>query len=46
MLSKLREHGGAALGEIVSIEIDGLGTLTFVYATDPEGNVIEIQNWA
>ena len=37
-------HDGADLGEIVTTEIAGLGTLSFVYMTDPEGNIIEIQN--
>lgn len=44
-LKKLLEHGGSKLGEIVQREIDGVGTLTAVYARDPEGNIIEIQNW-
>lgn len=39
-------HGGAGLGEISTKEIDGVGFLTFVYMTDPEGNIIEIQNWS
>ena len=36
--------GGDVLGEIVSTEIPGAGTITFVYATDPEGNIIELQH--
>ncbi|MBN1294630.1 MAG: VOC family protein [Candidatus Latescibacteria bacterium] len=39
------EHGGGAVGEIVSHEVKGAGLLTFVYATDPEGNIIELQSW-
>jgi glyoxylase I family protein len=38
--------GGSELGDIVQHRVDGVGTLTFVYMTDPEGNVIEIQNWS
>ncbi len=37
--------GGRPLGEIVTTEIAGAGTLTLVYATDPEGNIIELQKW-
>ena len=37
-------HGGADLGQIATAEIAGVGALVFVYMTDPEGNVIEIQN--
>lgn len=38
--------GGGALGELVSVEIPGAGALSFVYATDPEGNVVELQQWS
>lgn len=38
-------HGGSPLGEIVTSEIAGAGTITFTYASDPEGNTIELQNW-
>ncbi len=37
--------GGGAVGEVVSTDIPGVGRITFVYATDPEGNVIELQHW-
>lgn len=37
--------GGGTVGELVSVEIPGTGTITFVYATDPEGNVLELQRW-
>jgi hypothetical protein len=33
------------LGEIVEKDYEGLGRLTAVYARDPEGNILEIQNW-
>jgi lactoylglutathione lyase len=38
-------NGGNQVGEIVSKDIKGLGTITFAYLTDPEGNIIEIQKW-
>jgi predicted enzyme related to lactoylglutathione lyase len=38
--------GGRAVGDIVTHEIRGAGTLTFVYVTDPEGNILELQAWA
>jgi predicted enzyme related to lactoylglutathione lyase len=44
-LEDVRRHGGGAVGEVVSQEIEGVGSLQFVYATDPEGNIIEIQSW-
>lgn len=44
VFQKLLENGGQRIGEAVSKDY-GAGTLTFVYAADPEGNMIEIQNW-
>jgi predicted enzyme related to lactoylglutathione lyase len=38
--------GGGVLGQVVSTEIPGAGTITFAYVTDPEGNIIELQRWA
>jgi predicted enzyme related to lactoylglutathione lyase len=37
--------GGGAVGELVSADIPAAGRLRFMYATDPEGNVIELQQW-
>lgn len=45
VLEKLLAHGGKHYGEIIEKQYEGLGFLTAVYATDPEGNIIEIQNW-
>jgi predicted enzyme related to lactoylglutathione lyase len=39
-------NGGCKLGEISTKEIKGIGVLTFVYITDPEGNIIELLNWS
>jgi len=38
--------GGDCVGELVTVEIADAGTITFVYMTDPEGNIIELQKWA
>jgi catechol 2,3-dioxygenase-like lactoylglutathione lyase family enzyme len=35
--------GGRGVGEVVSQEIPGAGTITFAYVRDPEGNIIELQ---
>lgn len=45
-LKTVRAAGGGAVGELVEIDVPGVGSLTFVYATDPEGNIIELQKWA
>ncbi len=44
-LDMVRQHGGGAVGKVVSREVTGVGVITFVYATDPEGNIIELQSW-
>ncbi|MFH0769969.1 MAG: VOC family protein [Candidatus Peregrinibacteria bacterium] len=36
--------GGKTIGEISQREFKS-GTLTFIYVSDPEGNIIELLNW-
>jgi catechol 2,3-dioxygenase-like lactoylglutathione lyase family enzyme len=45
LYDRILEIGGGKLGEISEREIEGLGTVTFVYMTDPEGNIVELINW-
>lgn len=45
VVRQMLEHGGALLGEIVEKDYETLGRLTAAYARDPEGNIIEVQNW-
>ncbi|MEP2058394.1 MAG: VOC family protein [Maribacter litoralis] len=44
-LATLQENGGSAYGEVTIKDIEGVGELTFIYAKDPEGNLIELQSW-
>lgn len=44
-LLAVQKHGGRALGEVVATDVPGAGRVTFVYATDPEGNILELQRW-
>jgi catechol 2,3-dioxygenase-like lactoylglutathione lyase family enzyme len=44
-LREVVNAGGGLAGELVSTIIPGLGGIVFAYATDPEGNVIELQQW-
>ncbi len=44
-LQVLLASGGRVLGEVVVKRVPGVGTITFAYATDPEGNIIELQSW-
>lgn len=45
VLEQVLEMGGKAYGSVATKSIADLGTLTFVYVQDPEGNIIELQNW-
>ncbi len=38
--------GGGQLGTVETIQIPDWGTLTLVYMTDPEGNIVELQQWS
>ncbi|MEM7736102.1 MAG: VOC family protein [Deinococcota bacterium] len=44
-LDAVIKHGGRALGELTQAEVEGVGLLTFVYACDPEDNILELQHW-
>jgi predicted enzyme related to lactoylglutathione lyase len=39
------QAGGRDLGRIVTHEIPDAGKINFTYMTDPEGNIIELQQW-
>lgn len=45
MLDKVLESSGSVVGEIVETEIRNAGIITFVYARDIDGNIIELQSW-
>jgi predicted enzyme related to lactoylglutathione lyase len=44
-LSSVVANGGQSIGDVVKHSIPGVGALTFTYAADPEGNMIELQHW-
>jgi catechol 2,3-dioxygenase-like lactoylglutathione lyase family enzyme len=44
-LAHLLAQGGSEQGGIVSLTVPGKGVVTFVYAADPEGNILELQSW-
>lgn len=46
VLESVLNNGGSQLGEIVVNAVKGVGTLTAVYAADPEGNYLELQSWS
>ncbi len=45
-LAKIIEHGGGQVGEVVKLTIEGKGTSTYVYARDPEDNIVELKSLA
>ncbi len=45
ILKQLLLNGGTQVGELVQTVVKNAGILTFVYARDIDGNIIEIQNW-
>jgi predicted enzyme related to lactoylglutathione lyase len=45
MMEKVLNNGGNKMGDIVTSPVPGEGVITFVYLTDPEGNIIELQSW-
>lgn len=44
-LQLLLQKGGKQLGEVVKAQYEDGRKATFVYATDCEGNIIELQSW-
>lgn len=37
--------GGGEVGALTAVAVAGAGRITFVYLTDPEGNILELQRW-
>lgn len=44
-LAAVEAAGGSAAGRVAVADVEGVGRLEFVYARDPEGNVLELQRW-
>ena len=42
--NKVLHAGGEKIGSLESVDVPNVGIITFVYVTDPEGNIIELQN--
>ena len=43
---EMLDAGASAAGALATRAVPGVGTLTFRYMRDPEGNMIEIQSWS
>jgi len=46
VLETVIAEGGGQVGDPVTFGVQGVGTIVFVYAKDPEGNIIELQKWS
>jgi predicted enzyme related to lactoylglutathione lyase len=46
VLRQILNEGGGQLGELVQAEYPNNVVATFVYARDPEGNILELQSWS
>lgn len=44
-LDKILQEGGGQIGEVVRAKYEDGRKAVFVYATDCEGNIIELQSW-
>jgi len=44
-LDRVLAFGGGQIGELVHVDYDDGKKAVFVYATDPEGNILELQSW-
>ena len=44
-LQDVLSRGGGQIGELVEKRYDDGRTICVVYATDPEGNILELQSW-
>ena len=45
VLAQVLEHGGGQIGELVRTQYPDGRQAVFVYASDPEGNILELQSW-
>jgi predicted enzyme related to lactoylglutathione lyase len=40
------QHGGSAVGDVVTLQTNDGRRVTWAYVTDPEGNIVELQSWS
>ena len=44
-LQRFVEAGGREMGTMVTRAVAGAGTITLIYVSDPEDNIVELQHW-
>lgn len=40
------KNGASKIGELSEHHVENVGLLKFIYISDPDGNIIELQNWS
>lgn len=45
LLDKALKNGDSKIGELSEKHIEEAGVLKFIYISDPDGNIIELQSW-
>ena len=46
LLELALKKGASKIGELSEHLVENVGLLKFIYISDPEGNIIELQNWS
>ena len=46
LLDLALKNGAAKIGELSEHYVENVGLLKFIYISDPDGNIIELQNWS
>lgn len=46
LLALALKNGASKVGDLSEHFVENVGLLTFVYIADPDGNIIELQNWS
>jgi catechol 2,3-dioxygenase-like lactoylglutathione lyase family enzyme len=44
-MDAVHQHGGGSIGQVVNLTRSDGHRVTWCYATDPDGNIIELQRW-
>ncbi|RMZ60243.1 VOC family protein [Chryseobacterium nematophagum] len=46
LLALALKNGATEIGELSEHHVENVGLLKFIYIADPDGNIIELQNWS
>ncbi|WP_228442097.1 VOC family protein [Chryseobacterium nematophagum] len=46
LLELALKNGATEIGQLSEHHVENVGLLKFIYIADPDGNIIELQNWS